>query len=303
MLAMTISSGEEKLYRLPQTHVAVLQYVATGQTESDAGVRCRDFEDFTLSASAPDIDVDGYVHHLHVLERWCDRAEVWAGLDPTRPKWARRVGRCRRALARMRERGVGRSADVLMVAHGYPDAIVRQIPELAQMREAPIASLVRYTDVVERHRQAMVDREVGVEMRWHMTRAALRPEQGPATPPGWRVVAFSRPAAGAGPVVDIAAYSGRLRAAAARRRHLDLVVSSADALRDALSPADESMPVQAPGEPAHEYHARVAERGERRRRSREARAAFVTQARIEAMRMLSAAEADYYTAWSAVGWR
>lgn len=282
MLAMAIDSNEEKLFRLPMAHIAVLQYVATGQAESDAGVRCHDFQDFVLAAVAPEIDMDGYVHALHVLERWCDRTEVWATLDPTRPKWQRKVHRCRRALAHLRERGASTHANVLMVAHGYPDPLVRQLPELAALRESSIASLVRYTDAVEEHRQSLIAQRASMEGAWEYCPTARRKWQWCERPSDAQVVS--------------------LDAFAERVRVLDAAISSSDALRDALAPFAEPMPVQGPSEPQPVYQTRLAERAERGRWHRAAVAARLFAARVEAQHTLSVAESAYRDAWLGVGW-
>jgi hypothetical protein len=141
-------------WRLPSNHVQDLRDVARGVEESNAGLACRYLVDQMASPSSTEVDDDGYVHHLEAAERFCDRFGVWK--HPAVASWRMRVLRARRALDKLTAIGGAHATHVavLHVAHGYPDPLIAQFPELSSLGE--LAGLVRYTDHVEAHREQLV---------------------------------------------------------------------------------------------------------------------------------------------------
>lgn len=139
--------------RLSPSHVQTLRDVAQGVEESKVGLACRYLIDTIPSGEG--IDPDGYIHHLEELERFCDRENVWA--HPTVITWRNGIRRCRRTLARLRDKGDHQTPNVLMVAYGYPDPNAH---ELITFFGRELAPLVKYVDTVEVVRQKMIREEI-----------------------------------------------------------------------------------------------------------------------------------------------
>lgn len=280
---------EERLYRLPANHVQDLRDVARGVEESDAGVCCSYLVD-SMSGEGSDFDE----HALNALERFAEQslsfeflAEMFGAAVVSH--WRARVSRCRRALDRLRRAGEHGNACVLFVAHGYPDPLVRQIPELADLGPL-LGSLARYTNATEERRLELVRAE------------SARSSRAPGTVPE-DAVSGERWAA----LYDLV-HMREVRAS------VDRILSSSDALRAALAvfpepepvpgfvlagdaPADGEGPRLRRKESAREFEARKASRKERQTAHRDRRDAFVTAVRIDAAKMLSRAEKAYHEAW------
>lgn len=294
------------LFRLAPHHAQTLRDVAQGVEESDVGLACSYLVD---QSSGEGADYDE--HALDAIERYVDRAVGWDQVDfgrfvPALRQWRQRLGRCRRALRRLRERGDHESANVLMVAHGHADPIVRQLPELARLGAA-LGSLARYTDVVEARRRDLAKQlaaDAGRRFDAPLRRlgAELRGLD-PATDAVERQSGSERARAALAMGLDAAAGNARvvdLARVRDRHRWADRSVASSDALRDALAPFCEPAVVLAPGEPKLAYEARRAAREARKDAHRDRAGAFVTALRLEAARMLSDAERAYHAAWLAV---
>lgn len=260
--------GTRSLFRLPTDHQLDLQDVARGVEESDAGVCCSYLID-TMSGEGVDFD-----EHAPIgPERFADSAIQFTAIDiglavPAVSRWRKKILRCRRALVRLRESGDHRSVSVLHVAYGYPDPIVRQLPELLGM-SVKIGVLVRYTDVVEEKRQEMVRAEAARTSRDFEGRGY----EGDGKQ-----------------LVDFIERRNRTRTA-------DAAITSADALRSALAPFSEPSVVRMDGEGHHEYEARREARRNREEAHRSRRSAFLTRAKVEAVKMLAKAEEQYHQSW------
>jgi len=262
--------GTRSLFRLPTDHQLDLQDVARGVEESDAGVCCSYLID-TTSGEGGDFDEFAPVGP----ERFADSAIEFIAYDiglsvPRVSRWRQKVLRCRRALSRLRESGDHRSVSVLHVAYGYPDPIVRQLPELLTMT-VKIGVLVRYTDVVEEKRQEMVRAEAARTSRDFDGRGY----EGDGKQ-----------------LVDFIERRNRTRTA-------DAAITSADALRAALAPFSEPVPTLKEGEGHLEYEARREARRSREEAHRNRRSAFLTRAKVEAVKMLARAEERYHESWLA----
>ncbi len=249
------------LFRLPTDHQLDLQDVARGVEESDAGVCCSYLVD-TSSGEGGDFDEFAPIGP----ERFAEDAIRFIAIDiaysvPAVSRWRQKILRCRRALARLRAAGQGHDVSVLHVAYGYPDPIVRQLPDLLAM-SVKLGVLVRYTDAVEEKRAEMV-----------------------------RAEATRRNASN---VVDLSQRRTLLR-------YYDRIVSSSDALRSALAPFSEPCVVRDEGEGMLDYEARREQRRGREEAFRQKRAAFMTKAKIQAVQMLARAEERYHQSWLASG--
>lgn len=244
-------------FHLPPNHLADLRDVARGVEETDAGVCCSYLVD-SMSGEGSDFDE----HALNALERYAEQALTFEFLSetfgaPVVASWRARIQRCRRAVAALHLAGNHTAVSVLFVAYGYPDPILRQLPDLLELGYV-LAPLAKYTDAVEERR---------VELVRSLSLSAVRPS-----------------------VVDLVAV--RERAA-----WLDRTVSSGDALRAALSAFPEPPPVQKVTESYAAFEARKAARKDRELAWRERRVSFLSAVRGEALRMLSAAEKAYHDAW------
>ncbi len=253
--------GTRSLFRLPTDHQLDLQDVARGVEESDAGVCCSYLIDMS-SGEGADFDEFAPIGP----ERFADDAIRFIAIDiacsaPVVSRWRQKILRCRRALVRMREAGDHRDVSVLHVAYGYPDPIVRQLPELLSM-SVKLGVLVRYTDAVEEKRTEMV-----------------------------RAEATRRNASN---VIDLNQRRSLLR-------YYDRIISSSDALRSALAPFGEASVVRTGDEGTLDYEARKEARRGREEAYRQKRSAFLTKAKIQAVKMLAHAEERYHQSWLASG--
>jgi hypothetical protein len=120
-----------------------------------------------------------------------------------------------------------------------------------------LASLARYVNVVEAHRQEMIRDE-----------ARTRP----------------------GAVVSMAEYKERFARA-------DRILTSGDALADALRPFHEAVIERADGEGVLSFEARKAARKERQAAHKDRVDGFLREVRTEAREMLFDAERKYRAAW------
>jgi len=279
------TSPDPESFRLAQHHVEVLRDVARGAEESDAGICCSYLAD-VMSGEGADFDE----HALNAVERFADRATEVVAIDIGQSvtavsKWRARVLRCRRAIRRLRLGGDHKSASVLLVAYGYPDPLVRQIPELARFL-AEHASLARYTDAVEARRKEMVEQQAR-ELNRFNSRADKYRVEGP-----FREMAKRD---GQDPdymaeVINFATYREKLAWA-------DRAIGSSDALRGALAPYGEPRPARAPEEKQHLFEARLAVYKDRQNAHKGRVDQFVTELKIETRRMLLAAERRYHESW------
>jgi hypothetical protein len=252
--------NNDNAWRLPPARAQELRDVASGVEESNAGVCCRYLLDSLAVDGSPDIDFDGYVHHLEAAERFVDRYGDY-GKIPLVATWRARIGRTRRAIARLRLSGDHTSANVLYVAYGPPDP---SSVDLIEWLGRELAPLGRYVDAVERLRLEMAKQEA---------------------------LASTRVDADDGPV-SLGLHRARLARA-------DRCLSSADALRAALSPFREPAVVPIAGEHLQATEARREARRERQRAYGAQRDAFFLEVKIEARRMLLSAERLFYVAWLA----
>lgn len=81
---------------------------------------------------------------------------------------------------------------------------------------------------------------------------------------------------------------------------LDGIVTSSDALRDAVAPYTEDMPMQHRSEPDHVYQGRVTARTLRRQAHDARREAFALDVKLATSRVLNHAERQYHAAWMEV---
>lgn len=230
--------------------------MARGVEESNAGVRTKYLLEGGLlqHACSSGLDDDGTVHLLDA-EAYCERFSSWSTLS-----WPARIKRCRLALANMRRAGGGRHADALHVVYGHPDPLLRQLPGGALDALGDAAPLARYTDAVEERRRRMVRAELGAGALTRVNASGLA-ELG---------------------VVDLAL-------ARDRERWVDRMVSSADALREALAPFHSR---RHEGEDKAAWQARRDAHGWRR-------ADFLAAVGRDAGRMLEEAGRAYAEAWRA----
>lgn len=146
-----------RTWRLAPHHVADLSDVATGVEESHAGIACKYLIDSLNAGGRVDIDPDGFINDLDALEKFCQRFGVWA--HPAVASWRQRIQRCRRALTRMHEAGKHSQVSILFITYGHPDPSIRELPKRVLDNLGELASLARYTDRVEVHRQEMARKE------------------------------------------------------------------------------------------------------------------------------------------------
>lgn len=257
---------------------------------------------FSFSEVARMVRLDGSGVHLLALERWCDLARLACDLDEVLPddhtarRWRaaprfERRRRCRRAMVLLRQthRGAAHAA-VLHVVYGWPDPFLRTLaPEARSALGLEFGPLARYTDVVEAKRQELVRAMAANDTRREYTPALAREQVG-----GLRALvvragevdeehrlAVNLGVAPGGHVFDLARHRSRLAWA-------DRTISSGDALRAALAPPR----VRFEHETSEHYRDHVAGP------AKAAREAFITQVRIDANRMLSAACAAFLDAWN-----
>lgn len=149
--AYAYAQEDAPLFRLPAAHLDDLYDVARGVEETDAGVCCSYLVD---SRSGEGADFDE--HALNALERYAEQSLTFEFLSsafgaPRVANWRARISRCRRTIAALHEKGDHRAVSVLFVAYGYPDPIVRQLPDLLELGYV-LAPLAKYTEAVEERR-------------------------------------------------------------------------------------------------------------------------------------------------------
>lgn len=281
---------EHRPFRLTQARIQDIRDVARGVEESDVGVCCSYLVD-TMGGEGADYDE----HALNLVERFVDSAlDFGTETDPygTLMKhpviraWRGRLQRTRRTFAALRHAGDHRSADILFVAHGYPDPLARSlIDELGEkLQDCPISALARYTDVVEEYRLLLARAEA--------KRSSFKPGDRYLANGTLHALAVAdgREPEKLAQLVNFSAYlESHARA--------DRCISSGDALRHALAVFAEPAPVQAPEEGRLAFEARRAARKERKEQHDNKRSSFLTQVRIQATKMLSRAEKAYHDAW------
>lgn len=306
---------EHRAYRLRPDHVEELQAVARAYEETDAGLKSvamgdRDswagvakadalamhaLSDAEERARIEDIgrqmdagllphemrfdlneDDDVGPMHLFAAERWCgSKLEVDRHADlprlVDRKRAHERRQRCRRALRALHAVPNGDvHIGTLHTVYGWKDPFALALPEdvLGRWNDDathPLAGLARYTDAVERVRVELVNEEGDRAFE----RAGLA---GQASRLRWFTATQK--------VFLMAAWIGE------RRAYADRVITSTDAVRHALRVtrarhADESEP---------DFRARHL-------RAQAARAAFVTDVKLEASNMLRDASLAYHEAW------
>ncbi len=282
-LHRTREANDEGGRRLPAHHRQDLADVARGVPESRAGIRTRYIPDDVHGEPGE----DGV--RMHEAERYAQDNDVWgSSCAPGAVPWLRRVARARRALDSLRVARQHRHADVLMVAHGYPDPIVRSWPKPVADFFDDLCSLVRYTDATEERRKKLVRAETLRRIGGALDRSgALTMEAVRSTD---RVVVHGE--APPGQLYEIAR-------AWAVEASADRIVTSGDALRDALAPFPEAAPRKAPDEPEEAHKARREAWEQRANHHASRRTSFVVRAKAEANVMLVAAEDAYRAAWLA----
>lgn len=269
--------GEERPWRLPPNHVQDIRDVALGVEESNAGVCCRYLLDTLAGGGSADVDEDGYVNHLHDVERFVERYGDF-GKIPAIVTWRHRLRRSRRTITLLRAEGDHRSADVLLVAYGHPDPSTAHLVPLLPREHA---NLARYTDAVELKRIDLVRAETSkLAARWEAQ----------------------------GDVVRLAARRELFERASR-------VISSGDGLRLGLEAFTEPNvargfilleavvegPPRMRPESAHELEIRREARKERQKAHDSKREAFLLDVKLDAHRMLVAAEKAYHKAWLRTG--
>ena len=240
-------------------------------------------------AGSSDIDMDGYVHHLDEIERFCDQYGVWK--HPTVITWRRRIDRCRRAIAKMHEALEHKHVGVLHVVYGYPDPMTRDFPKKVLDSFGELASLVKYTDIVEVKRQEMARKEA---LRMSTLPSFVSPTKD--IPGHWRshddyvdeqsgdeitrvAIRQNLPVAHAPGLVDL-------------MKHRDLyeyalrVITSSDALRAQLAPTAEKHHAESDDHYLNRHEGWLNKRD-----------VFVAQANVDCDKMLVAASREYHRFW------
>lgn len=284
-----VGQQEHSVWRLPQNHVADLRDVTRGVEETDAGVCCKYLIDSTSGAGS---DFDEVA--LEDAENFCEQNHIWDhALVGT---WRERIKRCRRAFERMHHRGHHKHVSVLHVVYGYPDPMTRDFPKKMLDNLGDLASLARYTDVVEVRRQEMA--------RLEATEVANRKVIISPTkdlPSHWKsandeigewddrvqtgdedsrvAIRQNLPVAGAPFLADVMRHREQYERALR-------IISSGDALRSMLAPAEE----QGSYEPDDHFE-------QRKLNVESKRDLFLVQVKIEATKMLELASLFYHSAW------
>ncbi len=289
---------EEKAWKLAPNHVADLKDIARGVEETNAGIATRYLIDSLSSGGLVEIDGDGYIHHLHEIEKFCDRYGVWA--HPTIITWRRRLARARRAIYRMHDAKFHKYVCVLFVVYGYPDPSTREMTKKVQDYLGDMASLARYTNVVEVRRHELARNEaVQTSQRAETIKVArtkdvpecwgdgyvkpLAPTEEEALTDVHRAMAVRQGLnASHGPaLVDQMHHRDRYEYAMR-------VISSSDALRSILAPAGE----REDGESKEHFDQRK-ENVETRRDS------LLSQIKFECTKLVEASTKAYHRAWLA----
>lgn len=288
--------AEHKTWRLPRDHIADLRDVARGVEETNAGVCCRYLIDQFSGAGHSDIDEDGYVHHLDAVERFCDTYGVWK--HPTVESWRHRIGRCRRAIARMHGMGHHKHVGVLHVVYGYPDPLTKEFPKKSVDSLGEMASLIKYTDLVEVKRQEMARQEAMT-----MSKRVARIEPTKDLPGHWKadgdtIYEWDKRFQNGDEITRTAIRQnlpveyGPLLIDLMKHRELYeyslRCISSSDVVRQQFAPLEER------DETDDQYR-------ERRANYENRRDVFVSQVKVESDKLLVAASRSYHAAWLASG--
>lgn len=289
-----VGQQEHSVWRLPQNHVADLKDVTRGVEETDAGVCCKYLIDTMSGTGHSDIDEDGYLHHLDDVERFCDQNHIWEHKDVA--SWRDRIKRCRRAIQRMHGKGHHKHVSVLHVVYGYQDPMTREFPKKVLDSLGELASLARYTDVVEVRRQELARIEATIVSN---RKVVIEPTKD--LPTHWK-----------GAKDEITEYDDRFQTGdeisrVAVRQNLPVhavpfltdairhreqyeralrIISSSDALRAMLAPAAE----QGSEELDEHYDQRLVNVELKRD-------LFLVQLKIEATKMLEISSLIYHRAW------
>lgn len=251
-------------WRLPAHHQQDLRDLARGVEETNAGMHTRCIGDEEEVHGAIPDEHDPVA--MYDAEQFCHRFRVWLAGG-----WRQRVQRARRAIHALERAGEHGVVGVLQVAYGYADPITRAWPRPVHdaIGDPHLASLLRYTDATEERRAGLVRREL---LRGA---GAPPPSQGPRE---------------LGVLIDIV----RVRE---RGRWLDRVVTSGDALRDALACFGDPRPPKRPGEDKAAYAERCGPWAARRNAHDARRTSFILAARADADALLTAASRRYGEAW------
>lgn len=294
-------TNDDRPWRLPPNHVQDIRDVALGVEESNAGVCCRYLIDHLQNAGSLEIDEeDGYVHRLHEIERFVERYGDF-GRIPQIVTWRMRIARARRSFARLRHRGDHRSADVLMVAYGHDDPFTSMI---AGVLGRELANLARYTDAVEMRRIELVRLETARLASMPKRENKPRLDGSLSAAIEWSGICGEahRLAVEHGIKVTDDASLTKVYDLTRRREQFEYAsrsINSGDAIRHALAAFHEAPCVPIVDEGRLAFEARKEARKERQRAHDAKREAFLLETKLDAHRMLVAAEKAYHAAWLA----
>lgn len=280
---------EHSVWRLPLHHVADLRDVTRGVEETDAGVCCKYLID---SMSGAGSDYDEVV--LEAAENFCEQHHVWE--HKVVASWRDRIKRCKRAIERMHHRGQHKHVSILHVVFGYPDPSTRDFPKKVFDNLGELASLARYTDVVEVRRQEMARLEATIVSN---RKIDIQPTKD--LPKHWKnandeitewdervqtgdedsrvAIRQNLPVVGASFLADVMRHREQYERALR-------IITSGDALRSMLAPA----PEQERDESDEHYEQRLVNVELKRD-------LFLVQVKIESVKMLELASRIYHTAW------
>lgn len=284
---------EHRSWRLPPNHVTDLRDVAKGVEETNAGVCCRYLVDQFAGAGIADIDEDGYVNHLDAVERFCDQYGVWK--HPTIITWRTRIDRCRRAIALMHLQGHHKHVGVLHVVYGYPDPFTRSFPKKVLDAFGELASLAKYTDLVEVRRQEIARLEA-CDMSERAEDRRGREEPVPESPIHAVMLESAKDAEIEATAVRHGfrpEYGGDLASTIRHRDYYEYalrVISSSDALRSHIDTE-----VERENDETSEHFQVRKEATDARRE------VIVSQIKVEADQMLVTASRAYHASWLASG--
>jgi hypothetical protein len=321
------SDREHGAYRLDAKRIAILEDVTRGIEEGEAGLKSisegaanaaasgasaseialqhhRDlqiiededecfnaigdmlFAGFSFAEVAQRVRLSGGATKMLALERWCARAGIRCNPDVTPAAWRgsnvhedRR--RARRAIAHLRQTHEGtQHAAVLYVVYGHPDPTLAWVERFDRDVDTAPAGHTPKLDAADRETYKLgtllldkLGRELAPLARYTDAVEAKRQAL----------------------VTDLARHR-------AQHAWADRMISSGDALRAACAPFREPKPVQGSGEPKVHWMRRCEERNERKRAHEDARASFLTAAKLDANRMLTDASLAFDAAWRA-SWR
>lgn len=247
--------------RLPLHHQQDLQDIARGVEETCAGIATKYLMNGDDAGDHEDVKLED-------VEKMCDRFNVLGGSPAG--GWLSRVKRARRALRAMREVGYHREVATLHVAYGPEDPSTRAWSRtVREYLGAELLGLVRYTDTTEERRKKLVRIEA---MAQRMTLANL---------------------GGLGELRNVISLSR----AREREAYFDRIITSGDALADAMAPFDGDKPHRADDETREGYALRLRPYDERAASHLARRAEFMLAAKVDAETMLITASRLYHRAW------